>query len=51
VAIARHDVHAGRAVLRFEPGARLPRGTYVLVVTATDARGGERRERKRVTLR
>jgi hypothetical protein len=51
VAIARHDVQAGRAVLRFEPGARLPRGTYVLVVTATDARGVERRERKRVTLR
>jgi hypothetical protein len=51
VAIARHDVHAGRAALRFEPGARLPRGRYVLVVTATGARGVERRERRRVTLR
>jgi hypothetical protein len=51
VAMARHDVHGRRAVLRFDPGARLPRGTYVLVVTATDARGVERRERKRVTLR
>jgi hypothetical protein len=51
VAIARHEVHHGRAVLRFDAGARLPRGTYVLVLTATDARGVERRQRKRVTLR
>jgi hypothetical protein len=51
VAIARHEVHRGRAVLRFDAGARLPRGGYVLVLTTTDARGVERRQRKRVTLR
>jgi hypothetical protein len=51
VASAARDVTDRRAVMRLEATRRLRAGTYTLVVTAVDADGKKKSERRRVSFR